>query len=105
MRRLLIFTILLLGLVNLILSCHGQDHADTSAPMTFPDKVRQQLPLWFTDGLGQFERPELAQVTADLELYDSATDSATRDALESMLRDDWNRLELKDEQLHSMRIA
>lgn len=96
----LIFVVLLFTAVSLVRSCHGQE-----PPQSFPDKVRVQIPIWESDSLGQFERPELAQVTADLELYDSATDSATRDALESMLRDDWKRLELKDEQLHSMRIA
>ena len=67
-------------------------------------QIRQQLPLWIADDKARFEGPEIREVQLDLKLYDDATDSVTRDALEDMLLDDWLALDAVDDILDKMRL-
>jgi hypothetical protein len=80
------------------------DHNDTSAPLTFVDKVKEQIPIWRADKSGQFENPELDLVEDDVKLWDNATDALTRDAIQEMLIEDWYKLVAVDEQLKNEKV-
>lgn len=73
-----------------------------------PEWIRQQLPVWYADSYGRYEKAELLLVAVDLAVYDvdaKAKDDTLMAADEATLIEDWKALEALDILLHKENIA
>ena len=88
-----------------VASCQEPDHNDH--PSFDPPPIEwchKHLQAWFDDVLAPYEMPQLLHIRAEVEAYDSATDTVTKEKIVQALRVDLLQLQQIDEELNKSEV-